>query len=253
MRQPKFLRTTYWSGEARPSHRARCRQLFPLTVIHSSLLSATNDMGPIAIIESRWWSEGNHTVRNLIEAVAAVHYGNPSAFFYDMFADRSSLATIFQTRATDGTTEVIYLASHGDQNNIGPTRNNAISRAEFRNLIRLANTNAALKGLFLGTCLTGTLQTAEFFFQNNVTRLDWVAGYRESVDWVDGSAIDMVFMSKLAELYVANRRKRRGKLSPKEMAHEAATRLVRLIPGAHGQYLFNIYFNEGNTVRQMFT
>lgn len=69
-------------------------------------------MGPISVIESRWWSTGNHSVRSLFEAVAAINYSNPSAFFYDMFADRSSLQTVFSSRAQDGTTEVVYTAAH---------------------------------------------------------------------------------------------------------------------------------------------
>lgn len=210
-------------------------------------------MGPIAIAESRWWNTGNHSVRNLFEAVAAIHYENPSAFFYDMFADKSSLNTVFQARAQDGTTEVIYLASHGDENNIGPTSNTAVSRAEFRNIVKSSNTQGSLKGLFFGTCLTGNSETARFLLEDPDTKLTWVAGYREKVDWVDGSAIDMVFMSKLASLYVANQSKKRGKLTPRAMAHEAASQLVKLIAGAHTQYGFNIYFHEQNKLTSMFS
>ncbi|MDP4199207.1 MAG: hypothetical protein Q8922_05550 [Bacteroidota bacterium] len=210
-------------------------------------------MGPIAIVESRWWSTGNHSVRNLFESVAAIHYGNPSAFFYDMFADKTSLNTVLHTRAQDKTTEIIYLASHGDENNIGPTANNSVSRAEFRNLIKDANSGAQLNGLFLGTCLTGNVATAKFLLNNSGTNLVWVAGYRESVDWLDGSAIDMVFMSKLAELYVKNEKKRRGKMSCRNMAHEAASQLVNLISGAHSKYGFNIYFQDKDKFTSMFS
>ncbi len=208
-------------------------------------------MGPVSVIESRWWSTGNHSVRSLFEAVAAINYNNPSAFFYDMFADRSSLQTVFSSRAQDRTTEVVYLASHGDENRIGPTANNAISRAEFRNIIKTSNLTGQVKGLFLGTCLTGNTATAKFLL-NSSTNLVWVAGYRKSVDWMDGSAIDMVFMSKLSALYVANKKKKKGKLSPQALAHEAATQLVRLIPGAHNQYGFNIYFNDNGPFTSMF-
>jgi hypothetical protein len=68
---------------------------------------------PFCVLESRWWEEGNHSVRGLFAAVAEIHYGNPSAFFYDMFAEEHSLATLLDTRADDGTTEVVYLATHG--------------------------------------------------------------------------------------------------------------------------------------------
>ncbi len=209
-------------------------------------------LGPVAILESRWWSHGNHSVRSLFEAVAAIHYENPSAFFYDMFANKSSLGTILDSRCTDKRTKVAYLATHGNENEIGPNSANAISRTEFRNLLVAANSTGQLKGLYLGTCLTGNSKTAKFLLEDKSTKLDWVAGYRESVDWVDGSAIDMVFFHKLAQLYVANKRKRRGKLSARAIAHEAATQLNKLIPGAHSTYGFNIYFHEKNKLTSMF-
>lgn len=210
-------------------------------------------MGPTAVVESRWWRTGNHSVRHLFEAVAAIHYENPSAFYYDMFADRSSLQTILQARSQDGVSEVIYVASHGDSNCISPTPTTAISRTEFRNIFKNCNAGGQIKGLFLGTCHTGNTETARFLLQDPGTKLEWVAGYSNTVDWVDGSAIDMVFVSKLTELYLSNRSRRKDKLSPRKMAHEAATRLVALITGAHTKYGFNIYFHENHKITSMFS
>lgn len=208
---------------------------------------------PFSVVESRWWPNGNHSVRALFEAVASIHYDNPSAFFYDMFADKSSLSTVMAMRGSDKKTEVIYLASHGDENNIGPNSTNAISRTEVRNILISNNKPKQIKGLFLGTCLTGNTAVARFFLENTSTNLEWIAGYDKSVDWVDGSAIDMIFFSKLAELYVANKSKKKGKLPPRQMAHEAATALVKLVQGAHSTYGFNIYFYENKKLTSMFS
>ncbi len=208
---------------------------------------------PFSVFESRWWPNGNHSVRSLFEAVASIHYDNPSAFSYDMFADKSSLATVMSMRGLDKRTEVVYLASHGDEMNIGPNAKNAISRTEARNIVATANASGHIKGLFLGTCLTGNASVAKFFLENSSTKLEWVAGYSKSVEWVDGSAIDMIFFSKLAELYVANDKKRKGKLSARNMAHSAATALVTLVQGAHSTYGFNIFFHENNKLTSMFS
>lgn len=212
---------------------------------------------PFAVVESRWWSQGNHSVRALFEAVVAIHYNNPTAYYYDMFADRSSLSTVLNMRGMDTLTEVVYLATHGDAKNIGPNATNAISRTEVRNIFINANVDSQIKGLFLGTCLTGNANVAKFLLlrgkNGQDTHLEWVAGYREGVDWVDGSAIDMIFFSKLAELYVKNSRRKKGKLSPRLMAHEAASALVKLVPGAHSTYGFNIYFHEENKLTSMFS
>lgn len=208
---------------------------------------------PFSVVESRWWSRGNHSVRALFEAVAAIHYDNPTSFYYDMFADRSSLATVLKMRGNDSQTQVVYLATHGDEKNIGPNSTNAISRTEVRNILVAANVSSQIKGLYLGTCLTGNSAVAKFFLENTSTQLEWIAGYRDSVDWIDGSAIDMIFFSKLAELYVKNKSKKKGKLSPRKMAHEAASALVKLVPGAHSTYGFNIYFHENKKLTSMFS
>lgn len=207
---------------------------------------------PFSVVESRWWSAGNHSVKPLFEAVAAIHYDNPSSFLYDMFVNRASLSTVLGMRGKDKRTEVIYLASHGNENDIGPDAANTISRAEARNCLINANGNGQIKGLFLGTCLTGNTKVAKFFLEKPDTHLEWFAGYRDSVDWIDGTAIDMVFFSKLAELYVKNKSKRKGKLSARAMAHTAATNLVKLVPGAHANYGFNIYFHENHKLTSMF-
>lgn len=209
-------------------------------------------IGPISVVESRWWDKGNHSVKSLLEAVASIHYENPSAFYYDMFAEKHSLSQTLNTRCSDKVTEVIYLASHGNKDHIGPTSDTAISRTEFRNLLISHNTSAQVKGLFLGTCLTGNVDFAKFFIEEGRTKLEWIAGYKSSVDWVDGSAIDMVFFSKLAALYVKNKRKKKKKESARGMAHEAASELVKLIPGAHSHYGFNIFFHENRKITSMF-
>lgn len=208
---------------------------------------------PFSVVESRWWSSGNHSVRGLFEAVAAIHYDNPSAFAYDMFADRSSLRTVLGMRGCDGRTEVLYLASHGDESHIFPNGADGIGRAEVRSALVAANAGGQIKGLFLGTCLSGNTEMARFFLERSETSLDWVAGYGKSVDWVDGSAIDMIFFSKLAQLYVANERKRKARRnSPRAMAHAAATALVKLVQGAYSAYGFNIYFHENGRLTSMF-
>ena len=207
--------------------------------------------GPISIIETRWWDAGNHSVRELFEAVAGIHFNNPSVFFYDMFSNRSSLQSILNVRCNDKSTKVIYLATHGDDNDIGQTDEFAISRTVVRNDLVSANKKKQVSGLYLGTCYTGNNDTASYLLNDGASNLSWVAGYTESVDWVDGSAIDMVFFHKLTEQYVKNK-SRHKKLSDQEMAKIAATELNKLIPGSHSKYGFNIFFCDGKKISSMF-
>lgn len=207
--------------------------------------------GPISIIESRWWEEGNHSVMPIFEAVAGIHYNNPSAFFYDMFSNQSSLQGILNVRCNDALTKVIYLATHGNDNEIGHGMHGTISRTAFRNALIAANKKKQVSGLYLGTCYTGNAATSSFLLANGKANLDWVAGYTTSVDWVDGTAIDMVFFHRLTEQYKKNM-SRHKKLSSCDMAKTAATELNKLVPGSHSRYGFNIFFREGKKITSMF-
>ena len=147
--------------------------------------------------------------------------------------------------------KVIYLATHGNDTQIGQTVELAISRTELRNDLTSANKSKQVCGLYLGTCFTGNSDTARFLLNNGSSNMDWVAGYTESVDWVDGSAIDMVFFHKLTEEYIKNKSRHR-KASANDMAKKAATELIKLIPGSHSKYGFNIYFRDGKKITSMF-
>lgn len=206
-----------------------------------------------SVIESRWWSDGNHSVRPLFEALAGIHYDNPSAFYYDMFSEKDSLDAGLKMRCRDGQTQVLYLATHGDESSIGGATGHTISRSELRNRITAHNNTKQVKGLFLGTCLMGNASLAKFLLEHPGTNLDWVAGYREEVDWVDGSAIDMIFFSKLAEEYRKNQSRGKGKHSARQMAHTAGSQLLHLVPGAHSTYGFNIFMHENRKLTSMFS
>jgi hypothetical protein len=209
---------------------------------------------PVSVIETRWWEKGNHSVKPIFEAVAALNYGNPSAIYYDMFSEKNSLASTLEMRCKDKTTKVLYLATHGDASStfIGKDEANEISRTEFKNLLQNANSKSQLDGLFLGTCYTATNKTIEFVMDKGSTKLNWVAGYTENVDWVEGTAIDMVFFHHLTREYIRNSSRKRGKWSAVEIAKFAATEVMKLIPAAHSKYGFNIYYLDDKNVTSMF-
>jgi len=191
-------------------------------------------------------------VRPLFEALSGIHYDNPSAHFYDMFSEKKSLDAVLDARCMDQQTEVIYLAAHGDATRIGGAPGHDLSRTELRNIIERRNITLQLKGLYLGTCLTGNKDMGKFFLEYAPTNLEWLAGYGESVDWVDGSAIDMVFFSKLTEEYLKNAKRKKGKKSARTMAHLAAGELLKLIPGAHAKYGFNLFMHENRKLTSIF-
>ena len=208
---------------------------------------------PVAVIETRWWDHGNHSVKPMFEALAALNYSNPSVILYDMFSEEHSLERVLSSRCSDGTTRAIYLATHGDASStyIGQNPNTAISRTKFKNILCKANAKGQLKGLFLGTCYTATNNTVSFLLSGGDSKLSWAAGYTESVEWIEGTAIDMVFFHHLTTEYVRNKSRKKGKKSDVEMAKIAATELMKLIPAAHSKYGFNIYYADGKKVESM--
>lgn len=169
-----------------------------------------------------------------------------------MFSDKGSLGAVLNVRAQDARTEVIYLATHGDETRLSAMADTTISRAELRNQIATANALKQIHGLYLGTCLTGNLNTAKFILSGG-TNLSWLAGYKKTVDWIDGSAIDMIFFHKLASEYTENKSRKKGKLSPDTLAHRAATKTLMLVPGAHHEYGFNVFFKHSDgSVRSVY-
>lgn len=209
---------------------------------------------PVSIIETRWWQQGNHSVKPIFEAVAALNFNNPSAFLYDMFSDRSSLKTIITQRCADKTTTVIYLATHGnaEATAIGQNIQEPISRTEFKNIVCSANKGKQVKGLFLGTCYTAQNGTIKFILQSGKTNLSWVAGYSEEVDWIEGSAIDMIFFNHLTNEYLKNKSRKQAKKTDAQIAKMAATETIKVIPAAHSKYGFNLYYFDGKSITSMF-
>ena len=199
----------------------------------------------LAVIESRWWPNGNDSVRPLFEVLAGIVEANPHAVRYDMFTDAGSLTGIVSDIAeqTDPNFHSLYLAAHGDENSICGLGGESVSRAKLRNIIINANGRAAITGLYFGSCLVGTRKNAEFLMQGS--GLQWIGGYTESVDWVDSSAVDLVFWSKYISEIKTNRSRRKGKRSNIEMVKLASAEMKKIMPNISNQLGFNIYYLDG--------
>jgi hypothetical protein len=77
------------------------------------------------------------------------------------------------------------------------------------------------------------------------TNIQWIAGYSESVDFIDSSAIDMVFGNRLLSERDANSRRRQGnKKSHIELVKIAASGVATLMPGIFREMGFNVYIKD---------
>ena len=196
----------------------------------------------LAVAESRWWKSGNDSVRPLFETLAGIVEDNPHSVRYDMFSEECSLASIVEDVCDDGEYHSLYVGAHGDDNSIAGLGEAEISRVKLRNMLRNHNSGGEIKGVYFGSCLIGTERNAAFWLTDTpTTGLQWVGGYKTSVDWIDSSAIDMIFWSKYLHERKRNRSRRKGKRSELQMVKHAALEMKTLMPSIFNQMGFNIY------------
>lgn len=196
----------------------------------------------LAIVESRWWKSGNDSVRPLFETLSGIVEDNPHSVRYDMFAEEHSLWSIIADICSDDLYHSIYIGAHGDEGSIGGIGGAGISRAKLRNILKNCNGAGHIRGLYFGSCLIGTARNAEFWLAASAgTGIKWVGGYNKSVDWIDSSAIDMIFWSKYLHERKRNRSRRKGKWTELDMVKHAAGEMKVLMPTVFNEMGFNIH------------
>ena len=198
----------------------------------------------LAVIESRWWRSGNDTVRPIFETLSGIVEDNPHSVRYDMFAEERSLRQIISNIAGDKEIKSIYIGAHGDKNAIGGLGGVSISRTMIRNMLTATNKSGSICGMYLGSCLVGTFDNSGFWFEQEKTGLSWIAGYSKSIDWIESSAIDMIFWSYYLRDRKLNRSRRRGKKSELKMVEDATSKLHDLMPAAFDKLGFNVYYKS---------
>lgn len=104
----------------------------------------------LVVVEARWWTTGNDSVRPLFETLSGIVEDNPHSVRYDMFVNKSSFSEIFANIVRSSECHSIYIASHGDENSIGGMGSCSISRVELRNIFRKSNKNGNIKAFTSG-------------------------------------------------------------------------------------------------------
>jgi hypothetical protein len=201
----------------------------------------------LAVIESRWWDTGNDSVRPLFETLAGIIESNPHAVRYDMFAEERSLANTITDISKQREIHSIYIGAHGSDGSICGLGDSEVSRTRLRNMFRSSNTAGRISGLYFGSCLVANPENASFWLLGSPsTRLRWVAGYTKNVDWVDSSAVDMIFWSKYLHERRTNKSRRNNKKTDTAMIRHAASEMKRLMPTVFTELGFNVYFVDGS-------
>ena len=145
----------------------------------------------LAVIEARWWGSGNHSVRGLFELLATIRKNNPHAYHYEMFNNSDSLTEVIHRVSKKPAIRNLYIATHGNRNSIfAGEGTNRIPREKLGEMLGNVGRNQ-LDGLYLSTCLTANQRTVRVLLEQS--RVQWIAGYSEEVDWLKGASLDLFF------------------------------------------------------------
>jgi len=154
----------------------------------------------LAILEADWFAGYNHTVKPFFEGLSRSVYEQPDAFHYERFVGQQSFTEALTYLARKADVRYLYLASHGRPDYVVCPNGDKIRRKSFDDLMEKGFKGRRLDGLYLASCLFGTKKTAELLWAGDAprtSRLKWVAGYTEEIDWIESMSLDMMFWSAL--------------------------------------------------------
>ncbi|MBX9651062.1 MAG: hypothetical protein K2X57_28835 [Xanthobacteraceae bacterium] len=191
----------------------------------------------IAVIESNWWRGSNVSVRNLYDLIAEISCKNPNSYHYEMANTEAALKEAIERISSYRDCRYLSLAMHGDGNGLRPGNEN-LSRTELRNVLKRIRKKRGAKwnGIYMGTCLFGTHELAEFIFQAEVG-IRWIAGYTEAIGWIESSAMDLLFFNELLNT----------EGTETQRIGSVANKLLTLAPGLVQNLGFGIYVRKQRT------
>lgn len=198
----------------------------------------------LAVLEGRWKDDSNISVRGLFDLLSDIHCRTPHGYHYEMFCDRAALKNMIDRVADDDRLHYVYIGAHGDEDGIFGSDDTCISRQAIKGMFKnwLPGT---VDGLYLGTCLFGHETNADYLLNPANPRdkppFKWVAGYENAVDWIDSSALDLLFWNTFLDCS--------DTLSPLARIKATAAVLNRQAPGLVKDLGFQVFVRHRGGVR----
>lgn len=153
----------------------------------------------ISVIESKWWKRSNTSIRGIFDLVSDIATDNPSAYHYEMVNTAPAFSESILRIAKDREIRYACIASHGDASAINfELSGQKLSKEEFRELlVSIKDTpGSTLRGIHISSCSFLADNTVQYLFEGDICA-SWISGYREEVDWIDSSALDLLFFNEL--------------------------------------------------------
>lgn len=192
----------------------------------------------LAMIEGRWFSHSNVSVKGIFDLLSDIHIGTPHGFHYEMFNNSDAFREIVQRLGEKNGIHNLYVACHGNEDHIVGTNGEEISKKTVRDALRdVARTRrAVLKGLYFGACNFVDDDLAHYIFGPGEVGISWIAGYSKSVNWVNSSALDWCFWNEYF---------RRCDKPPVKRIEETAAFLSDNLDGLCKKLGFKLYRKKG--------
>jgi hypothetical protein len=193
----------------------------------------------IAVIEGKWFSDRNQTVKSFFDFICDLHFENQHAYHYEMFNNGTAFKEILPRMSRTNNIHNVYIAAHGNNNGISGSNGEIVSATKIKNSIKsLSNNKGRLHSIYFGCCLfgsNGNLQ--DLLFSGN--RLKWVAGYTTPIDFVDSTILDTLFWSK----YISSQAR-----TPLRKIIEVTNGLLQDAPGLVARLGFKVIIKRGKKI-----
>jgi hypothetical protein len=186
----------------------------------------------LAVLEGKWSPKTNISVKSLFDLLSDLNFVSQHEYLYEMFCDDASLENIVGRMGRARDVKFLYVGAHGTKGSLQASGGN-ITRTRLRNILGSLGASS-IEGVFLGSCLFGKPENAEFLLsppKGASAPIKWLAGYTTEVDWIDSSVMDMLFWNKFF----------RSSGTPIERIESVSSELKVLVPGLIEDLGFCIY------------
>lgn len=195
----------------------------------------------IAVIESKWFEGSNVSVRGLFDLVADLATDTPHAYHYEMSCSEAALKEAIPRVAKYKDCRYLCLAMHGNERGLQLMNEEQVTRTELKNMLSRikATRGASLAGIHMGSCMFGTRDIADKLF-SAPTDLKWMSGYTKEIDWVESSALDLLFFNNIVRLNGSS-------LTEIQRIHFVADKIKENVGGLAASLGFGIYVRKQKT------
>jgi hypothetical protein len=146
----------------------------------------------VAILESRWFSHTNQSVKPIFDLLTQAELGNRHDIIpYERFVSGQSFLDSIKYLGKISETETLYVAAHGTETDICAPNDEGVDADLIIDALDL-RANTSFTGLYFGSCKFCSKENAEYMIRKSLN-LVWIAGYDRFADWSESTFLDGLF------------------------------------------------------------